>query len=135
MGGGKQRSEKSGFARKKQSWRILFLSSGEIGLPDLLRQSGQKVRGGHEVRFVDIPAFTGQYGVFEHLHFTSSGDAFSRMLCANAEKYHGTAGRAFIQELVQDISKNIERVGQLIETFKKENTLDKEIKSLSSNCE
>lgn len=92
-GGGKQRSDKSGFARKKQAWRLFFLSSGEVGLPDLIRQSGQKVRGGHEVRVVDIPAFTGQYGVFEHLHFFPSGDAFSRMLCANAEKYHGTAGR------------------------------------------
>jgi putative DNA primase/helicase len=82
-GCGKQRSDKSGFARKKQTWRVLCLSSGEVGLSDLIRQSGQKVRGGQEVRFVDIPAFTGQYGVFEHLHFTHSGDAFSRMLCAN----------------------------------------------------
>lgn len=63
-GEGKQRCDKSGFARKKQAWRLLFLSSGEIGLPDLIRQSGQKVRGGHEVRVVDIPAFTGKYGVF-----------------------------------------------------------------------
>lgn len=120
-GEGKQRCDKSGFARKKQAWRLLFLSSGEIGLPDLIRQSGQKVRGGHEVRVVDIPAFTGKYGVFEHLHFFDSGDTFSRMLCANAEKYHGTAGRAFIQELVYNKSKHIERIKHLIEHFKKAN--------------
>jgi putative DNA primase/helicase len=121
-GGGKQRSDRSGFARKKQTWRLLFLSSGEVGLPDLIRQSGQKVRGGHEVRVVDIPAFTGQYGVFEHIHFTASGDVFSRMLCANTENYHGTAGRAFLQELIGDIPKNIGRIRQLIEQFKHENT-------------
>jgi len=121
-GGGKQRSDKSGFARTKQTWRLLFLSSGEVGLPDLIRQSGQKVRGGHEVRVVDIPAFTGRYGVFEHLHFMPTGDAFSRMLCANAEKYHGTAGKMFIRELIKNIPKNIERVRQYMELFKSENT-------------
>lgn len=120
-GGGKQRSEKSGYARNKQTWRLLFLSSGEIGLPDLIRQSGQKVRGGHEVRLVDIPAFTGEYGVFEHLHFFPSGDAFARMLCANVEKYHGTAGKAFIREFIKDIPKHIEHLRYLIEKFKKEN--------------
>ncbi len=121
-GCGKQRSDKSGFARKKQTWTLLFLSSGEVGLPDLIRQSGQKVRGGHEVRVVDIPAFTNLHGVFEHLHFMSSGDIFSRMLCANAENYHGTAGKTFIQELVKDIPKNINRIRNLLELFKKENT-------------
>lgn len=121
-GGGKQRSEKSGYARKKQTWRILFLSSGEVGLPDLIRQSGQKVRGGHVVRIVDIPAFTGKYGVFEHLHFSPSGDAFSRILCANAENYHGTAGRAYIQEFIKNIPNNVERLKQLMELFKNQNT-------------
>ena len=74
------------------------------------------------MRVVDIPAFTGQYGVFDHLHFTSSGDAFSRMLCANAEKFHGTAGKAFIRELVHNKSKHIERIKQLIQYFKDANT-------------
>lgn len=121
-GGGKQRSDRSGFARKKQTWRILFLSSGEVGLPDLIRQSGQKVRGGHEVRVVDIPAFTGQHGVFEHLHFVPSGNEFSRMLSANVEKYHGTAGKACLKALIKDLSQNLERLRLLIEQFKQENT-------------
>jgi putative DNA primase/helicase len=121
-GGGKQRSERSGFARKKQVWRLLFLSSGEVGLPDLIRQSGQIVRGGHEVRVVDINAFPGHYGIFEHLHFAPSGDALSRLLCANAEKYHGTAGKSFIQKLIGDIPENVERIRKHIEQFKHENT-------------
>lgn len=45
-GGGKQRSDRSGFARKKQMWRVLFLSSGELGLPDLIRQTRSQ-SGGH----------------------------------------------------------------------------------------
>ena len=121
-GTGKQRSDRSGFARKKQTWRILFLSSGELGLPDLIRQSGQKVRGGHEVRVVDIPAFTGQYGVFEHLHFFPSGNEFSRMLCSNVEQYHGTAGKAFLGALIKDLPKNLDRLRTLIAEFKQKNT-------------
>jgi putative DNA primase/helicase len=121
-GTGKQRSDRSGFARKKQTWRILFLSSGEVGLPDLIRQSGQKVRGGHEVRVVDIPAYTDKYGVFEHLHFVPSGNEFSRLLCANVEKYHGTAGKAFINALIKDLSQNLGRLRQLIDRFKQKNT-------------
>ena len=62
-GEGKQRCDKFGFARKKQTWNLLFLSSGEIGLSDLIRQTGQKVRAGHEVRVIDLPAFTDHYGV------------------------------------------------------------------------
>jgi putative DNA primase/helicase len=121
-GGGKQRSDKSGFARKKQNWRLLFLSSGEIGIPDLIRQAGQKVRGGHEVRVIDIPAFTGQYGVFDYLHSCPSGDAFSRMLGAHAESYHGTAGKAFISELIKNIPGHITHLRESIDLFKKENT-------------
>ncbi len=120
-GTGKQRSDRSGFARKKQTWRILFLSSGELGLPDLIRQSGQKVRGGHEVRVVDIPASTGQNGVFEYLHNVLSGNEFSRLLCANVEKYHGTAGKAFLTLLIKDLPKNLDRLRHLIDRFKKEN--------------
>lgn len=120
-GGGKQRSQKSGFARKKQTWRNLFLSSGELGFPDLIRMAGQKVRGGHEVRVVDIPAFTGKFGVFEHLHFVGSGDDFSRLLCSNSEKYHGTAGKAFITKLIENLPENIERIKELAEQFKREN--------------
>jgi putative DNA primase/helicase len=85
-GEGKQRCKKSGYARNKQTWKLFFLSSGEIGLSDLIRQSGQKVRGGQMVRFLDIPAFAGAYKLFEHIHFTASGDEFSRMLCAKGLK-------------------------------------------------
>ncbi|MCB1213812.1 MAG: DUF927 domain-containing protein, partial [Chlamydiia bacterium] len=121
-GEGKQRSEKSGLARKKQCWRLFFLSTGEIGLPDLIRQSGQKVRGGHEVRVIDIPAFTDNYGVFEYLHAFASGDIFSRVLCENVSKYHGTAGKVFIGELVLGRVKYVERVEQLINDFVYKNT-------------
>ncbi len=121
-GEGKQRCNRSGYAREKQSWKLLFLSSGEIGLPDLIRQSGQKVRGGHEVRVVDIPAFTDKFGVFDFLHDQPSGDAFSRMLCSNVNRYHGTAGKALIKELIKDLEGHRKKLLLYIGQFKKDNT-------------
>jgi putative DNA primase/helicase len=120
-GQGKQRARRVGSARPQQSWRLLFLSTGEIGLPDLISQSGQKTRGGHEVRIVDIPAFTGKYGVFEYLHDCTSGDELSRKLCANSALYHGTAGRAFLHQLIDDISGHTNFIKQFMESFKKDN--------------
>jgi len=121
-GEGKQRCNKIGNARTKQSWRLLFLSSGEVGLPDLIRQSGQKVRAGHEVRIVDIPAFTGAFGIFENLHFNTSGDECSRMLCANAQEYHGTAGKEFIKKTIEEGPTAVQQIEIYIKEFKEENT-------------
>lgn len=40
--------------RKNLEWNLIFLSSGEIGLTDLITQAGEKVRGGQEVRMIDL---------------------------------------------------------------------------------
>lgn len=120
-GEGKHRSDKLGLSRKKQNWSFFFLSSGEVSLPDLIRQSGQRVRAGQEVRVVDIPAFTGKYGVFEFLHYAESGSDFSRMLCTNAGQHYGTAGKTFLERLISNKATHIERIKCLSEQFKKEN--------------
>lgn len=44
------------------------------------------------------------------------------MLCANVENYHGTAGRAFLRALIQDLPSNLENLRHSIEHFKQENT-------------
>lgn len=120
-GAGKQRANKCGISRNRQCWRLIFLSTGEIGFPDHIRQSGQRVRGGQEVRVVDISVDTGKYGIFENLHGFESGDIFSRALCNNIDESYGTAGRVFINLLTQDIEKAITRVKSLIKEFLKNN--------------
>lgn len=54
-GQAKGRAGREGNMRRVLTWRLLFLSSGELGLADKLAENGMKSRGGQEVRFVGIP--------------------------------------------------------------------------------
>jgi putative DNA primase/helicase len=97
---GKTRSDRYGIAKKKASWRLLFLSTGEISLSDHMQQVGKKVRAGQEVRCLDIPADTGRFGVFENLHGFESGDVFSKYLCKMSQDHFGHASREFLKKVV-----------------------------------
>src|SRR6185437_1582218 len=56
-GQGKVRMARAGGTRKPLQWRLLFLSSGEIGLRDHMMSVAVKVRGGQEIRCL-VPAIT-----------------------------------------------------------------------------
>jgi putative DNA primase/helicase len=76
-GSGKGRADRAGLAREKQTWCLLFLSSGELSLGDHLTTIGKSPYGGEEV---DIPADTDAHGAFEALHGYPDGAAFSQAL-------------------------------------------------------
>lgn len=99
-GTGKTRSNQYGIARKRASWKLLLLSTGEISLSDHSKQAGKKVRAGHEVRILDIPADTGKYGIFEDLHGYVSGDEFAKALCSMCREHYGLASREFLKRLI-----------------------------------
>jgi uncharacterized protein (DUF927 family) len=103
-GSGKQRARRDGSGKPVVTWRILFLSSGEISLADKIQEDGRgRVLGGQQVRVVDIPADAGQgLGVFEDLHGHANGQAFADYLKAASNLYYGTAARAFIREVACD---------------------------------
>jgi uncharacterized protein (DUF927 family) len=70
-GSGKSRSSRDGSARRAAKWRVMFLSSGEIGLADKVAEDGRgrRLAAGQQVRIVDIPADAGAgMGMFEKLH-------------------------------------------------------------------
>lgn len=65
----KARSTRTGAARSRLSWRLLFLSTGELSLTDHMAEGGKRSRTGQDVRMADIPAEAGKgWGAFEHLH-------------------------------------------------------------------
>ena len=98
-GNGKNRADRAGFARARQTWRLLLLSSGELSLEDHLITVGKRVYAGEETRLADIPADTGRHGAFEALHGYTSGEAFARALKAATQRNHGTAAREFVRRL------------------------------------
>ena len=67
-GAGKQRAGRDGSPREPKSWRVLFLSSGELPVEAKLSEApGRKARAGQLVRLLDVPADRGAgFGVFDN---------------------------------------------------------------------
>ena len=97
-GQGKQRSIRSGDAAARRSWRLLFLSTGEVGLSQHMATAGKQVRAGQEVRLVELQADAGKgYGLFDQLNGQAGGAALSEAIRATARSYHGAVGLEFIR--------------------------------------
>ncbi|CAH2606010.1 conserved protein of unknown function (plasmid) [Rhodovastum atsumiense] len=104
---GKQRASRNGAARPRQSWRALFLSTGEITLAQKMGEAGKRVMAGLEVRLVNLPADAGaDMGVFQDLHGKPDPVSFADYLQAAARANHGIAARAFLGRLAQDRAAN-----------------------------
>ena len=102
-GRGKSRADRNGNARQSKTWRLLFLSAGEISLTEHMQQAGKRAHAGQEIRMADIFADAGAgLGLFEVLHDRESGHSFSRDLCERAAHSYGTAGPAFIEKIIRN---------------------------------
>jgi putative DNA primase/helicase len=101
-GQGRQRGDVNGDAKERASFATLLLSTGEIGLDDLMRKAGTTAASGQEARILSIKASPdGGHGIFETLHGFGSGADFSDALKAAAARYYGTALPAFVRQLVE----------------------------------
>ena len=101
-GQGKTRSTRNGEARTAKTWRLLFLSSGEITLGELLQSEGKRVYAGQEVRIADIPADAGQgMGIIENLHGFDKPAILADHLRYATSQYYGTAGAEWLGYITQ----------------------------------
>ena len=120
-GQGKQRSARTGSAKPRQSWQLLLLSAGEIGLAQHMADGGKKAKAGQEVRLVDVQADAGQgLGLFDTLHGYPNGAALSTAIKAGAAAHHGHAVLAFARVLSEDASELPAMVKQEISLFVQE---------------
>jgi uncharacterized protein (DUF927 family) len=114
-GQGKGRMSRNIFARKSLSWVLLFLSSGELSLSDLIEQNGGRIYGGQEVRMCDISADAGKdLGLFENLHEFPTAELFAKQLSENSKKYYGLA----IREFLKNVSANLEHLKNRWQVFR-----------------
>lgn len=118
-GKGKARARRDGLARKAATWRLLFLSAGEIGLADHMQAAGKTIRAGQEVRLADVPADAGKgHGIFETLHGFNSGAALAEHLNAVVGNFHGAAIREYLRQLMQAPREQLrEGINKLREDF------------------
>ena len=110
-GMGKTRSGKDSALRKSHTWRLLFLSSGEIGFAEKLSEKGIKARAGQEVRFVGIPT---DAGMLSEWHGLPDAGALSNRLKELAGQHYGHAGRTFLQWLADNRQDIADGVGEIL---------------------
>ena len=116
---GKQRASRTGTARRRQSWRTLFLSTGEISLPLKMGEAGKRPAAGLGVRLVNLPADAGAgLGVFQNLHGRANADSLADELRASARAHHGIAARAFLACLAQDRAANAVELRETLAALK-----------------
>ncbi len=121
-GKGKARASRTGGAREAATWRLLFLSSGEVPLSVHMESAGKRANAGQEVRLANIPADAGaDLGIFEELHGYESPSVFANTLKGASARYYGEAGREFIRRLVNaDPRALAETILEGVETFVRE---------------
>ncbi len=98
-GHAKSRAGRSGGLRHTATWRTVLLSSGEVDLTTHLIAGGGKIRAGHLVRIVDIPAEVTSGTCFENIHGSSNGPEFADRLKTASARYYGMAFRAYVEAL------------------------------------
>lgn len=102
-GEGKQRSHRSGHSAERSSWQLLYLSAGEVSLKSVMDAAGLQVRGGQEVRFIDLPADADAgLGVFNTIGQYADGNQFALAIKEGALAYYGTAAVAFLECVSSD---------------------------------
>lgn len=101
-GGAKGRAQRMGGLRARASWRVLFLSAGEIGLLEQMSEAGKSPRAGQDARLAEIPADAGAgLGIFENLHGYKGGAELSKALTDAARANYGGPFLAYLAELVK----------------------------------
>lgn len=118
-GTGKHRARRDGQVRQAASWRLLFMSAGEIGLSEHMAAAGKRSRAGQEVRLADIPADAGVgHGAFDELHGSESGAALADRLHSACTQHYGTPIRAYLTEVARMPRATLkERVNVLVSDF------------------
>ena len=102
-GQSKTRMTKTTATRKPLTWRLLFLSSGEYTLVDMMKAEGKRTFAGQEIRLANIPSDAGAgMGVFENIHGKKDPAQFADMLKQSISNYHGTAGQEWLKYVTEN---------------------------------
>lgn len=106
-GKGRGRADQHGNAKARNTWRILFITTGETDLETMMKTANRRTFAGQSLRLANIPADAGAgHGVYETLHDISSGAALSEHFRKATQKHHGTAFREYMTRLVNDLNTN-----------------------------
>lgn len=97
---GKARMTQRMEARARKTWRLQFLSTGEVDPATVAAEDRRRLPAGADVRLPSVPADAGAgLGCWQELHGHADGQAFALAIEAGARRHHGHAARAFVERL------------------------------------
>ena len=114
----KGRSTRSNLLRRRRTWRLLFLSSGEKGLADHMLEAGKKPNEGQLLRIPSVPADAGMgLGMLEELHGLANGKEFVETITKACAKTYGEAGLAWLRWLAGNLPEVEIRATKIVAEF------------------
>ena len=116
-GKGKARLTKEIKAKPSYTWKIIFLSTGEKSLKEIMQENGQKTKLGQEIRLIDIDIDQSEYGLFDQIDFAEDGAKQSRLLVERSNQAYGVAGMEWLKYLTDDKEKVISQAKQLLDQY------------------
>ena len=114
-GKGKARLTKQITAKPSYTWKVIFLSTGEKSLKEIMQENGQKTKLGQEIRLIDIDIDQSEHGLFDQIDFAEDGAKQSRLLVERSNQSYGVAGMAWLDYLTSDKKTAIDTAKQLLE--------------------
>lgn len=112
----KVQGAKQGGNRALTRWKVMMFSTGEKTPDSILKHHKGDWNAGQAARLPSIRA-AAQYGIYNTLHGFEDGALLSEHIAQSAEKYHGTAGRLFIQQLLDDIEQAKQQATERMAAF------------------
>jgi putative DNA primase/helicase len=98
-GQGKARANRSGDRTPMKTWKLFYLSTGEVSFRQKMDEGGNSIKGGQEIRFLDILIEAEKH--FESLGEYKSSSELIDALSRASESFYGTAMDAYLTNLVQ----------------------------------
>ncbi|WP_313700911.1 DUF927 domain-containing protein [Pantoea sp.] len=123
-GGGKQRS--THYQKHKAVWRLNAISNGENGLAQHAADGDMSRKKGEQARFVDVPVDCGNdQGIFLTVPEDMTLSDYAETIKENCERYHGTAGPALVNKLLEKKSEFLtEKIDRYSREFLKHHKIE-----------
>ena len=90
---------KARMGHAKRSWRVTFITSGEISLAEQMAKAGVETMIGQEVRLLEIATDCSEQGLFENIHSSKTPAEFSNRIKAATGENFGASFQKFLGHL------------------------------------
>ncbi|MGN0936275.1 DUF927 domain-containing protein [Acinetobacter amyesii] len=121
---GKGRMTKQITAKPMHQWKVIFLSSGEKSLKDIMTEQGQKTKLGQEIRLADIDIDQSEYGIFDGIDFSEDAPKQAIELSKRMADCYGVAGIAWLEYLTRNKGKRMDEARELLDQYRQALTVN-----------